>query len=150
MSNKLFSIIRVVLLALALFSASPAMAVENLVESQPVAAAPAEETPAAETPEQMLLKLQEESAATAQKLQDVSERYEALAKQSATVVSIVAERDKFRDMFEKTKAEKDFLMQENVRINRSGSVGWFMAGGAVFFAGWLAGRVSAGRRRFYR
>lgn len=143
-------LLRIALLAVALFSALPVMAVDNPAEPQPVAAAPAEETPAAETPEQMLLKLQEESAATAQKLQDVSERYEALAKQSATVVSIVAERDKFRDMFEKTKAEKDFLMQENVRVNRSGSVGWFMAGGAVFFAGWLAGRVSAGRRRLYR
>jgi hypothetical protein len=141
---------RVLLLALTLSFASPVMAVDNAVESRSDGNAAAEEAPPPETPEQTLARLQEESAATAQKLQDVSERYEALAKQSATVVSIVAERDKFRDMFEKTKAEKDFLMQENVRVNRSGSVGWFMAGGAVFFAGWLAGRVSAGRRRFYR
>jgi len=89
---------------------------------------------------------QEAESAKAQ-LADISSKYELLLEQSQNVVEIVKERDELLQNKTGLMQQAEELKRENTYLRRKGMVQWFLAGGGVFLAGWLTGKVS--RRKSY-
>lgn len=81
-------------------------------------------------------------------LERITAEYEALKETSANVLNIVGERDRLESDNATIQQEIEKLREENTTLLRSGMIKWFLAGGSVFFVGWLSGKVSRKKRRF--
>jgi len=75
-------------------------------------------------------------------LRVVSEKYNTLAKNSGKVVEITNELDGLKKMNVKLSSEVQSLTAENTEKMRTGMIKWFLAGGGVFFFGWIIGKIS--------
>jgi len=42
-----------------------------------------------------------------------------------------------------------YLRQENERLSRTGMIRWFLAGAVVLLVGWMVGRVSRKKKKYY-
>jgi len=92
---------------------------------------------------------QSEATETSQELASLKEKYNQLVEQSRDVVALIQERDGLRTANEGLTTEVEFLRQENERLSRTGGIRWFLAGAAVLFFGWLVGRASRKKKKYY-
>lgn len=82
-------------------------------------------------------------------LQSVQERYQQLQETASNVVEVVAERDRLRQEHGQSSAELATLRAENEQLLMTGMIRWFLAGGGVFFFGWMIGKISRKKRKGY-
>ena len=76
----------------------------------------------------------------------LAEKYDTLLAQSGDVVEIVAERDQLLQRNKKLTADVAALMGEKEKLSDSKMIKWFLAGGGVFFLGWIIGKISRKKR----
>jgi SH3 domain protein len=93
--------------------------------------------------------LQEALTRTEKELKTVTEEYADLRRQSENVVALAEDRDRLRTENEALGTEVATLRQENETMLRTGMIRWFLAGGGVFFVGWLAGKLSRKKNRVF-
>ncbi len=97
---------------------------------------------------QSLSEKSREAEQTAQELKQVSDKYNALITQSKNVVTLVDERDRLKLQNNSLNTENERFQKENTRLKRMEMIWWFLAGGGVFFIGWITGKVSRKKRRY--
>jgi len=85
---------------------------------------------------------------TAGELKEITEKYNALVKDSKDVIHLVKERDSLKASNSKLQTDTEQLRKENEVLRRSQMIWWFAAGGGVFFVGWITGKISR-QKRFY-
>lgn len=76
----------------------------------------------------------------------LAEKYETLETQAKNVLSIAAERDDLLQRNKKLETEVRELRQKNEKLADTRMIKWFLAGGGVFFFGWIAGKISRKKR----
>jgi len=79
-------------------------------------------------------------------LKQMKEKYTNLAKNSSAVVKVVNERDKLKKLNTRLGAENKVLTAKNEHLFKKNVIFWFLAGGFVFFFGWLVGQFSRTKR----
>ena len=84
------------------------------------------------------------------KLEKVSSEYKNLRESSKDVIELKAAYDQQNEENDRISEKLNILQEENKKFHRSNMIKWFLAGGAVFFIGWLAGKVSRRKRGFSR
>jgi SH3 domain protein len=90
-----------------------------------------------------------EIAGLTRQLQETTGKYKTLADASKDVVSVVNERDMLRKENKDLTDERDRLKTENDNLIEKRMIYWFLAGAGVFFFGWLSGKVSRKKKRYY-
>jgi len=93
--------------------------------------------------------LEGELATSEEKLQEVTDKYAALKKDSEQVMEIIAERDQLQSQNNSLAGEADALRKENEQLLRTGMIRWFLAGAGVLLVGWILGKVSRKKRRSF-
>ena len=76
----------------------------------------------------------------------MAEKYDTLLAQSENVVEISAERDLLSEQSKKLQADVAVLSEKNEKLSDARMVKWFLAGGGVFFFGWIIGKISRKKR----
>ena len=76
----------------------------------------------------------------------ITEKYNSLVAQSENVVEIARERDQLLQKNKKLVASVKELQKKNEKFADSKMIKWFLAGGGVFFFGWLIGKISRKKR----
>jgi SH3 domain protein len=76
----------------------------------------------------------------------ITEKYNTLVAQSENVVKIAKERDQLLQKNKKLVASFKELQEKNEKFAFSRMIKWFLAGGGVFFFGWLIGKISRKKR----
>ena len=76
----------------------------------------------------------------------MAEKYDTLLAQSENVVEITAERDLLSEQSKKLQADVAVLSEKNEKLSDARMVKWFLAGGGVFFFGWIIGKISRKKR----
>ena len=85
---------------------------------------------------------------TSRDLKEITEKYLTLLKDSKDVVLLVKERDNIKASNSELQTKTEQLQKENDELKRAQMIWWFVAGGGVFFVGWIVGKVSR-QKRFY-
>ena len=75
-----------------------------------------------------------------------AKKYTTLLAQAENVVEIAAERDQLLQKNIKLEADVTLLTNENDELSDSRIIKWFLAGGGVFFFGWIIGKISRKKR----
>ena len=94
-------------------------------------------------------KYRQEASLTTLELKQVNQKYNTLLEQSGNVAELMKERDRLRAANDRLNTEMEHLQQENARLKRTARLWWFAAGGGVFFAGLIGGKISRKKKRFY-
>ena len=76
----------------------------------------------------------------------ITEKYNTLMAQAENVIKIAQERDQLLQKNKKLAAGIKELRNENEKISDSRMIKWFLAGGGVFFFGWIIGKISRKKR----
>ncbi len=84
---------------------------------------------------------------TRQEFKNVSADYKALLNTSENVLNISAENKQLIEETNLINSELLVLREENKNFHRSNMIQWFLAGGSVFFGGWLIGKISRKKQR---
>ncbi|SHI77282.1 SH3 domain protein [Malonomonas rubra DSM 5091] len=87
---------------------------------------------------------------TRKELESVTTEYNSLRERSQNIISVTTERDQLLEENSQLLGELKVLQDENANFHRSNMIQWFLAGGGVFFFGWLAGKVSRKKQRYSR
>jgi SH3 domain protein len=91
--------------------------------------------------------LETELSGTKQELQSLKEKHDTLLDKSKKVMEISSERDTLLENNRQLTSEVRLLRDEKSRLMRSGMIKWFLAGGGVFFLGWLIGKISRKKKQ---
>ncbi len=86
-------------------------------------------------------------AQTRKDLAKVSEDYKELLKNSENVLNLSTENEQLIEQSNTLNSELLILREENRNFHRSNMIQWFLAGGGVFFGGWLIGKISRKKQR---
>lgn len=84
---------------------------------------------------------------TRETLHKVQNDYELLLKNSQNVISLSEENEALIEQNKQLNSELVVLREENSDFHRSNMIQWFLAGGGVFFFGWLIGKISRKKQR---
>jgi SH3 domain protein len=76
----------------------------------------------------------------------ITEKYNTLVAESENIIQTTKERDILRRENGKLKSEIKELRATNEKISDTRMIKWFLAGGGVFFFGWIIGKISRKRR----
>ncbi len=87
---------------------------------------------------------------TRHELEKISSDYNSLQERSEDVINLTTAYDEQNEENNRLSRELAVLQEENKNFHRSNMIQWFLAGGSVFFCGWLAGKISRQKRRFGR
>jgi SH3 domain protein len=85
---------------------------------------------------------------TSKDLKEITQKYDALLKDSKDVVLLAQERDNIKASNRDLLSRTEQLQRENDELKRSQMIWWFAAGGGVFFVGWIVGKISR-QKKFY-
>jgi SH3 domain protein len=88
------------------------------------------------------------SEQTARELKKITGKYNALRKNAKDVVLLVKERDNIKASNNELLTKTEQLRKENDGLKQAQRIWWFVAGGGVFFVGWIAGKLSR-QKKFY-
>ncbi|MDH4264869.1 MAG: TIGR04211 family SH3 domain-containing protein [Deltaproteobacteria bacterium] len=88
----------------------------------------------------------EEAEQTSKELKEVSEKYNTLVEQSKNIIELTHDRDRLKAVNNRLSTETEHLRKENSRLKYLRLIWWFLAGGGVFFVGWIIGSVSRKKR----
>jgi SH3 domain protein len=91
--------------------------------------------------------MERELAKTREELRNLTATYDALRDKSSKVIEISADRDKLQEDLERLSSEAKYLREENSGLMRAGVIKWFLAGGGVFFFGWVIGKISRRKKQ---
>lgn len=97
-----------------------------------------------------LNKLNKQLEETSQQLTKVKQDYAQLQKDASNVINLATERDTLLEENSQINKELLILKEENRSFHRSNMIQWFLAGGGVFFGGWLVGKLSRKKRGYGR
>ena len=86
---------------------------------------------------------------TRQELATVNNKYQQLLKNSENVINLTTENEQLIEQNKLINSELMVLREENQNFHRSNMIQWFIAGAAVFFGGWLIGKISRKKQRGY-
>ncbi len=84
---------------------------------------------------------------TSQKLKKANNDYNILLNKSKNVVNLTSENEQLINENNLLNSELLVLREENQNFHRSNMIQWFLAGGGVFFGGWLIGIISRKKQR---
>jgi SH3 domain protein len=76
----------------------------------------------------------------------ITEKYNTLVTQAENVLEIAEERERLLQDNKKLSAGIKKLQEKNKKMSDSRMIKWFLAGGGVFFFGWLIGKISRKKR----
>lgn len=76
----------------------------------------------------------------------ITEKYSTLSAESENILQTTEERDALRRENGKLQSANKELQRKNEKISDTRMIKWFLAGGGVFFFGWLIGKISRKRR----
>ncbi len=82
-------------------------------------------------------------------LDQMTQRYNTLLNQSKHVVELTDENEALLSSNNKLNKELEYLQQENTHLKRSGMMKWFLAGGGVLLAGFVAGKMGSSKKKYY-
>jgi len=99
--------------------------------------------------EEKYTKATTDASQTSKELETVREKLNRLTEQSSDVVALAQERDGLRTANDGLTSEVEYLRRENERLGRTGMIRWFLAGGGVLLVGWMVGRVSRKKKKYY-
>ena len=85
---------------------------------------------------------------TSRDLKKITNKYNALLKDSKDVVLLVEERDNMKASNSELQTRTEKLLAENSELKKLQRIWWFVAGGGVFIVGWIVGKPSR-QKRFY-
>ncbi len=85
---------------------------------------------------------------TARELKEFTEKHIALVTESKNIIDIVKERDSLKASNSNLQTVTEQLLKDNDKLKRSQMLWWFVAGGGVFFVGWIIGKISR-QKKFY-
>lgn len=100
--------------------------------------------------ESTIAELSAELEETKSTLEKVRQEYSDLQERSENVLNLTTERDQLLEENNQMQSELEVLQEENADFHRSNMIQWFLAGGGVFFGGWLAGKISRKKRGYSR
>lgn len=110
-----------------------------------------QKTPAAEDADQTdIAAVRNELKQTKLELEKISSDYKTLRESSQDVMTLMASYEAQTEENLRLSKEVAVLQKENNSFHRSNMVQWFLAGGAVFFFGWLIGKISRRKRGYTR
>ncbi len=92
--------------------------------------------------------LEAQLAQTQKELQAAQGRLERLQAETRDVVAVIEERDRLKEENSRIGEDARVLKEENEKLLLTGMIQWFLAGGGVFFFGWIIGKVSRSKRRY--
>jgi SH3 domain protein len=90
-----------------------------------------------------------EISALTKQLQDTNRKYNIFVEASKDVVSVVNERDMLNKENKDLTIERDKLRTENDNLIEKRMIYWFLAGAGVFFFGWMSGKLSRKKKKYY-
>ncbi len=90
-----------------------------------------------------------EISALTRQLQETTRKYNIFVEASKDVVSVVNERDMLKKEKKDLTIERDKLRTENDNLIEKRMIYWFLAGAGVFFFGWVSGKLSRKKKRYY-
>ena len=76
----------------------------------------------------------------------ITEKYNTLMAQAENVIKIAKERDQLLQKNKKLATGIKELRNKNEKAANSRMIKWFLAGGGVFFFGWIIGKISRKKR----
>ncbi len=82
-------------------------------------------------------------------LKTITQKYDELLLKSENVLNINGENQQLIEENNVINSEILILREENHTFHRSNMIRWFLAGGGVFFGGWLIGKISRKKRRAF-
>ncbi len=85
---------------------------------------------------------------TTRELKEITGKYNALFKDSKDVIKLVKERDSLKASYSTLQTETKQLQIDNDKLKQSQMIWWFVAGGCVFFVGWIIGKISRQKRHY--
>ena len=85
---------------------------------------------------------------TARELKKITGQYNAFFEDSKDVVLLVEERDNMKASNSELQTRTEQLQKENYDLKQAQRIWWFIAGGGVFFVGWIVGKISR-QKKFY-
>jgi len=92
--------------------------------------------------------IREEASRKTLELKQISEKYNTFLTESKDMVKVINERDKLKGENVKLSAEVNQLQEETKHLLLTGMLRWFLAGGGVFLAGLIAGKLSR-KKKYY-
>ncbi len=90
-----------------------------------------------------------ELSETRQQLETTKQALDDLTQRSEHVLEVAEQNEQLIANNELISRELEVLRAENQDFHRSNMIQWFIAGAAVFFGGWLIGKISRKKTRGY-
>lgn len=90
----------------------------------------------------------EEASRLKIKLAQITEKHNTLIDQSKNVVDLISKHKRLQAKNVNLNTRVEHLQKENTDLRNTRRLQWFLAGGGVFFIGWIAGRVSR-KKKYY-
>jgi SH3 domain protein len=90
----------------------------------------------------------EEASRLKIKLAQITEKHNTLIDQSKNVVDLISEQKRLQAKNVNLNTRVEHLQKENADLRNTRRLQWFLAGGSVFFIGWIAGKVSR-KKKYY-
>ncbi|WP_029910572.1 TIGR04211 family SH3 domain-containing protein [Pelobacter seleniigenes] len=94
-----------------------------------------------------IAELQKQLQVANDNLDKVKNEYDSLLQNSQNVVSLSTENEDLIEQNKQLNNELVVLREENRNFHRSNMIQWFLAGGGVFFGGWIIGKISRKKQR---
>ena len=85
---------------------------------------------------------------TAKELKKITRKYNAFLEHKKDIVNLVKERDGLKESSSELQTKNEQFQKEHYELKQSQRIWWFVAGGGVFFVGWIVGKISK-QKRFY-
>jgi SH3 domain protein len=92
--------------------------------------------------EALIADLEQEKQTRMENYDAIREKYEKLKAQSENVVQLAEENKQLHTDQSRLSEENVRLAEQNQKLMMKGIIQWFLAGGGVFFIGWLSGKFS--------
>jgi SH3 domain protein len=77
----------------------------------------------------------------------INEDYLTLQEDTADVIQTKTDLESARARVAELESQTESLKKENQRLSKTDTLKWFLAGGGVFFLGWLIGMISRKSRK---
>jgi len=90
----------------------------------------------------------EEASRLKAKLAQITEKHNTLIDQSKNVVDLISEQKRLQAKNVNLNTRVEHLQKENTGLRNTRRLELFLAGGGVFFIGWIAGKVSR-KKKYY-
>jgi SH3 domain protein len=82
------------------------------------------------------------------KLSQITEKHNTLIDQSKNVVDLVSKQKRLQAKNVDLNTRTEQLQKENSDLRDTRRLQWFLAGGCVFFIGWIVGKISR-KKKYY-